>query len=90
MQGWYSSSYGSKTPAWALSYTRRASTTTFATLLAAGPHAGRGATVTRRAAAGGGSTVDVCVAGTPGYGVTVPGGDGAIGIRPGGAGCPAG
>jgi hypothetical protein len=90
MQGWYSAAYGAKTPAWALAYTRRASTTTFATLLAAGPHAGQRATVTRRAATGGGSTVDVCVAGTPGYAVTVPAGDGAIGVRPGGVGCPAG
>ena len=89
MQGWYSAAYGAKTPAWALAYTGRASTTTFATLLAAGAHAGKRATVTRRAATGGGSTVDVCVAGAPGYAVTVPAVDGAIGIRPGGAACPA-
>ncbi len=46
MRGWYSSSYGFKQPSWALQFTRGGPSASFATLLAAGPYASRGATVT--------------------------------------------
>ena len=49
MQGWYSSSYGSKRPSWALQYTRDGTTAAFGTLLAAGPYAAETATLTEHA-----------------------------------------
>ena len=71
MQGWYSSSYGSKRPSWALQYTRDATTAAFGTLLATGPYAGESATLTEHAGAEA-DTLDACVGDTVGYVVTVP------------------
>jgi Heparinase II/III-like protein/Concanavalin A-like lectin/glucanases superfamily/Heparinase II/III N-terminus/Bacterial Ig domain len=71
MQGWYSSSYGSKQPSWALQYTREGTTAAFGTLLAAGPYAGEPATLTEHAGAEA-DTLEACVGATTGYVVTVP------------------
>ena len=71
MQGWYSSSYGSKQPSWALQYTRDGTTADFGTLLAAGPYAGEAATLTEHTGAEA-DTLEACVGGTTGYVVTVP------------------
>lgn len=76
MQGWSSSSYGSKVPAWALEFQRRAASTAFTTLLAASPYATQTGTVTTTPA-GGGTRVDVCVGGSTGYAVNVPAADAA-------------
>jgi Heparinase II/III-like protein/Concanavalin A-like lectin/glucanases superfamily/Heparinase II/III N-terminus/Bacterial Ig domain len=71
MQGWYSSGYGFKQPSWALQFTRTGSSASFATLLAAGPYASQGATVTE-ATGPEADLIDVCVGGSTGYAVTVP------------------
>ncbi len=71
MQGWYSSSYGSKRPSWALQYTRDGTTAAFGTLLAAGPYAAETATLTEHAGSEA-DTLEACVGGTTGYVVTVP------------------
>jgi hypothetical protein len=71
MQGWYSSSYGSKRPSWALQYTRDGTTAAFGTLLAAGPYAAETATLTEHSGAEA-DTFEACVGGTTGYVVTVP------------------
>jgi hypothetical protein len=39
MQGWYSDAYGSKSPNWALEYSRLAPSARFVTLIASGLHA---------------------------------------------------
>jgi hypothetical protein len=70
LQGWYSSSYGSEVPSWALQYTRTGASAVFATLLAAGPYAGQPATVIEHPQAQA-DLLDVCVAGSTGYAVTV-------------------
>jgi hypothetical protein len=70
LQGWYSSSYGSEVPSWALQYTRTATTATFATLLAAGPYAAQPATVVEHPQPQA-DLLDVCVGGSTGYAVTV-------------------
>ena len=70
LQGWYSSSYGSKVPSWALQYTRSATSAVFATLLAAGPYAAQPATVVEHPQAQA-DLLDVCVGGSTGYAVTV-------------------
>jgi hypothetical protein len=70
LQGWYSSSYGSKVPSWALQYTRSATSAVFATLLAAGPYAAQPATVVEHHQAQA-DLLDVCVGGSTGYAVTV-------------------
>jgi hypothetical protein len=70
LQGWYSSSYGSEVPSWALQYTRTGTSATFATLLAAGPYAGQPATVVEHSQAQA-DLLDVCVGGSTGYAVTV-------------------
>ena len=44
-QGWYSSTYAFKQPAWALEFTRTAPNALFTTLLAAGPYASQTSTV---------------------------------------------
>jgi len=86
MQGWSSSSYGSKVPASALEYTRTGANAGFATLLTAGAYAAQSATVTTSQVAGG-TRVDVCVAGTTGYAVTVPASDSAaVGVSGGACG----
>ena len=71
LQGWYSSSYGSKRPSWALQYTRSATTAAFGTLLAAGPYAGESATLTEHAEAAA-DTLEACVGANTGYVVTIP------------------
>ncbi len=71
LQGWYSSSYGFKQPDWALQFTRVGPSASFATLLAAGPYASQGATVTEAAGLEA-DIIDVCVGGSVGYVVTVP------------------
>ena len=88
LQGWYSSSYGSKVPAWALEYTRRATSAAFTTLLAAGPYAAQTSTVTTTPVSGG-TQIDVCVGGSTGYAVTVPAADAAPIAVNGGACAPA-
>ena len=85
MQGWYSASYGSKIPAYALEYGRKTASTTFATLLAAGPYAPQTSTVVRTPVSGG-DRVDVCVGGSVGYTVTIAA-DGTT-ISVGGGACP--
>ncbi len=70
LQGWYSSSYGSEVPSWALQYTRTGTSALFATLLAAGPYAAQPATVVEHPQAQG-DLLDVCVGGSTGYAVTV-------------------
>jgi hypothetical protein len=70
LQGWYSSSYGSEQPSWALEYTRVGADATFATLLAAGPYAAQSATVVEHPEAQS-DLLDVCVAGSVGYAVTI-------------------
>jgi hypothetical protein len=71
LQGWYSSTYGFKQPAWALEFTRKGSDADFATLLAAGPYSAQTSTVvTSNVAAG--EEVNVCIGGTVGYVVTLP------------------
>ena len=69
LQGWYSSSYGSEVPSWALQYTRTGTSAVFATLLAAGPYAAQSATVVEHPEAQA-DLLDVCVAGSTGYAVT--------------------
>jgi hypothetical protein len=76
MQGWYSSSYGSKRPSWALQYSREGTTAAFGTLLAAGPFAGESATLTERAETEA-DTLEACVGGSTGYVVTIPHDNGA-------------
>jgi Heparinase II/III-like protein/Concanavalin A-like lectin/glucanases superfamily/Heparinase II/III N-terminus/Bacterial Ig domain len=71
LQGWYSSSYGSKVASWALQYTRTGTAAAFATLLAAGPYAAQPATVVERPQAQA-TMLDVCVGGSVGYAVTIP------------------
>ncbi len=71
MQGWYSSSYGFRQPSWALQFTHQGPSASFATLLAAGPYASQGATVTE-APGPQSDLIDVCVGGSVGYAVTVP------------------
>jgi hypothetical protein len=68
LQGWYSSSYGSEAPSWALQYTRTATSAVFATLLAAGPYASQPATVVEHPQAQA-DLLDVCVGGSTGYAV---------------------
>ena len=87
MQGWYSSSYGSKVPDWALEYSRKGTSANFTTLLAAGPYATQTGTVVTSAVTGG-TRYDVCAGGTVGYTVTVPTSDTAAISVTGGA-CPA-
>ncbi len=87
MQGWYSSSYGSKVPDWALEYSRKGTSANFTTLLAAGPYATQTGTVATSAVSGG-TRYDVCAGGTIGYTVTVPASDTAAISVTGGA-CPA-
>jgi Heparinase II/III-like protein len=70
-QGWYSSSYGSKVPSWALQYTREGTTAAFGTLLATGPYAAESAVVAETPGAEA-DVLKVCVGGTTGYVVTVP------------------
>jgi hypothetical protein len=70
LQGWYSSSYGSEVPSWALQYTRTGTSAVFATLLAAGPYASQPATVAEQPQAQA-DLLDVCVGGSTGYAVTV-------------------
>jgi hypothetical protein len=70
LQGWYSSSYGSEVPSWALQYTRTATSAVFATLLAAGPYAGQPATVVEHPQPQA-DLLDVCVGASTGYAVTV-------------------
>jgi hypothetical protein len=70
LQGWYSSSYGSEVPSWALQYTRTGASAVFATLLAAGPYAAQNATVVEHPQAQA-DLLDVCVGGSTGYAVTV-------------------
>jgi len=70
LQGWYSSSYGSEQPSWALEYTRNATSAVFGTLLAAGPYAAQNATVVEHPEAQG-DLLDVCVGGSTGYAVTI-------------------
>jgi hypothetical protein len=70
LQGWYSSSYGSEQPSWALEYTRVGADAVFATLLAAGPYAAQSATVVEHPQAQS-DLLDVCVGGTTGYAVTI-------------------
>ena len=71
MQGWYSSSYGSKRPSWALQYTRDGTSAAFGTLLAAGPYAAETATLTEHAGSEA-DTLEACIGGTTGYLVTIP------------------
>ncbi len=71
MQGWYSSGYGFKQPSWALQFERHGTNASFATLLAAGPYASQGATVTE-APGPEADVIDVCVGGVTGYEVTIP------------------
>jgi hypothetical protein len=82
MQGWYSSSYGSKVASYALEYTRTAPNTTFATLLATGSYAAQSASVEKVPIANG-NRIDVCVGGTTGYSVTVPFADGPLAVASG-------
>ncbi len=70
LQGWYSSSYGSEVPSWALQYTRTGATAVFATLLATGSYAAQPATVVEHPQAQA-DLLEVCVAGSTGYAVTV-------------------
>jgi hypothetical protein len=83
LQGWYSSSYGSKVPAWALEYRRSAPSVAFATLLAASPYASQPATVTRTPI-GRGNRIDLCVNRTIGYSVTVPAAGSPVTVTGGG------
>jgi hypothetical protein len=71
-QGWYSSTYAFKQPAWALEYTRTAANALFTTLLAAGPYATQTSTVVTTQVTGG-ERAEICVGGTTGYRVLVPG-----------------
>jgi hypothetical protein len=70
LQGWYSSSYGSEVPSWALQYTRTGTSATFATLLAAGPYAAQPATIVEHPQARA-DLLDVCVGVSTGYAVTI-------------------
>jgi len=70
LQGWYSSSYGSEVPSWALQYTRTGTSAVFATLLAAGPYAGQPATVVEHPQTQA-DLLDVCVGTSTGYAVTI-------------------
>jgi len=70
LQGWYSSSYGSQEPSWALQYTRTGTSAVFATLLAAGAYAAQGATVVEHAGPHE-DLVELCVAPSTGYAVTI-------------------
>jgi hypothetical protein len=79
MQGWYSASYGSKVPAYALEFTRRGSTAQFATLLAADGYAAKPASVVQHD-----TQVDVCVDGTLGYQVVAPNDGSALSVTAGG------
>ena len=86
LQGWYSSSYGSKRPSWALQYTRHATTAAFGTLLAAGPYASQSATLTEHTGAEA-DTLDACVGGSIGYVVNIPH-DNALAPVVSSGGCP--
>ena len=86
MQGWYSSSYGSKRPSWALQYARHGTTATFGTLLAAGPYAGENATLSEHIGPEA-DTLEACVGATTGYVVTVPH-DSAVPATISSGGCP--
>ncbi len=70
-QGWYSSTYAFKQPAWALEFTRTAANALFTTLLAAGPYAAQTSTVVTSQVTGG-EHADICVGGTTGYAVFIP------------------
>ena len=86
MQGWYSSSYGSKRPSWALQYTRDGTSAGFGTLLASGPSAGESATLTEHVEAES-DTLEACVGGTSGYVVSIPH-DNAVAPTISAGGCP--
>ncbi len=86
LQGWYSSSYGSKRPSWALQYTRHGTTAAFGTLLAAGPYASQSATLTEHTGTEA-DTLEACVGGTTGYVVSIPH-DNALAPVVSSGGCP--
>ncbi len=64
LQGWYSDAYGSVQKNHVVGYTERATSTTYATLIALGPDAGRPASVTESTAPDGALTLRVCAADT--------------------------
>ncbi len=70
-QGWYSSTYAFKQPAWALEFTRTAPNALFTTLLAAGPYASQTSTILTSQVTGG-EDASICVGGTTGYVVFIP------------------
>ncbi len=86
MQGWYSSSYGSRRPSWALQYTRDGPSAGFGTLLASGPYAGESATLTEHVEAAS-DTLEACVGGATGYVVSIPH-DNAVAATISSGGCP--
>ena len=88
LQGWSSSTYAFKQPAWALEFRRTASSAAFTTLLAAGPYAAQPSTVLTSSVTGG-EQVDICVGGTVGYRVFVPTDPAAATTVAGGACAPA-
>ena len=71
LQGWYSSSYGSKRPSWALQYTRDGTAAAFGTLLASGPYAAETATLTEYTETAA-DTLEACVGASTGYVVSIP------------------